>query len=393
MGVSTGVKPISKGNGKWLIRICCGYDGRGRKRMTSRQIQLDPAMSPARQLAEAIKERDRMRLKYEDGLLSGEKDVTLKAYAAEWMDSYCRRKGLAESTIAGYQNLLDTRILPSLGKTKLRDCKPAILNHFFVRLGMEGLGGTYQRKYYNLLHLIFSTAVREQRLAVNPMDGVEPPRKDTAEHRCYSAQECGQLVSALEGAPLKWQALVLLMLGSGIRRGEALGLNWEDVDFARQSICIRRALGYAKGKGQYLKDPKTASGWRTIRIDRRAMQALRAWKQAQAEERLKLASIWNVNDEGAVFTQDDGKRMCIHSPTQWFTKFLAQNGLPPMNLHGLRHTSASLLLANGAAMTDVSKRLGHSRVSTTMDIYAHAYEEGSAHLAQQMESLIYGTKG
>ena len=64
-----------------------------------------------------------------------------------------------------------------------------------------------------------------------------------------------------------------------------------------------------------------------------------------------------------------------------------------MNLHGLRHTSASLLLANGAAMTDVSKRLGHSRVSTTMDIYAHAYEEGSAHLAQQMESLIYGTKG
>ena len=121
MSVSTGVKPINKGNGKWLIRICCGYDEKNRKRMNNRVIHLDPAMSPAKQLSEAVKERDRMRLQYEDGLLSGEKDMTLGAYVTQWLDSYCHRRGLAESTIAGYQNLLDTRILPSLGKTKLRD--------------------------------------------------------------------------------------------------------------------------------------------------------------------------------------------------------------------------------------------------------------------------------
>lgn len=391
MSTKKGIKPINKGGGKWLIRVSCGYDGQGKKVMKSEQIQLDPHKSEAKQYEEACLRRDRLRLQYEDGLLSGKKDVTLSAYVEQWKESYCRRKRLAESTIAGYQNLLDTRILPQMGKLKLRDIKPATLNRFINAMSKENLSGTYQRKYFNLLHLILRTAVREQLITVNPVDGIEPPQKDTQERPCYDAQQSAQLVRALEDAPAKWRAFVLLLLGSGMRCGEAVGLDWRCVDFEKKEIRIEQACGYAKGTGQYIKEPKTKSGKRTIKIDGNTLEALRLWKREQAQQKLKLAAIWQ--DEGAVFTQDDGKRMNIHAPTHWFKKFLKAHDLPALNLHGLRHTSASLLLANGAPMTDVSHRLGHSRVSTTMDIYSHAYEEGNARLADQIASLVYEKNG
>ena len=95
------------------------------------------------------------------------------------------------------------------------------------------------------------------------------------------------------------------------------------------------------------------------------------------------------HDEQAVFTQEDGKRMCVHSPTKWFPRFLKRHGLPSMNLHGLRHTGASLLISNSMDIASVSHRLGHSRISTTLDIYSHPYEEKDVGLTDAMSSFMY----
>lgn len=395
MAKGDGCKPIDKGGGKWQIRVCTGYDGAGKKQMYRETIHLDPSKSMEAQYREACKYRDKTALKLEDGKLTSAKGVTLKEYTAEWMESYCVRKGLKDSTVADYRSMLEHRIIPKLGKLRLRDVKPLDINSFLVGLQKEGLSGTTQRRYYNLLHLILGTAMKEQRIAVNPADNVEPPKKDTQERPHYSADQAASLVEALNAqASVKWRAYVLLALASAMRKGELVGLNWSDIDWAQRTVTVKRSAAYAHGKGQYLSTPKTKSSNRTIKIDSVSLQALAAWKREQNEQRLKLGSMWQSEEDGknAVFTQDMGGRMSIHSPTQWFEKFLRKQGLPPMNLHGLRHTSASLLLANGCSMLDVSKRLGHSRASTTMDIYGHAYAEADAGLADMMGAVMYGSK-
>lgn len=387
-----GCKPINKGCGKWLIRWCAGYDGAGKKIMRRETIQLDPKKTESAQLAEAIRYRDKIALKMEEGRLTAAKGSTLKEYVEEWQESYCVRKGLKDSTVADYRSMLDHRIIPQLGKIKLRDIHAEQLNKFLIGLQKEGLSGTTQRRYFNLIHLILGTATREQRIAVNPADNIEPPKKDTKERPHFTPEQTALLVEALNAhASTKWRAYALLALASAIRKGEEVGLNWSDIDWQRRTVSIRRAAAYAKGKGQYLSTPKTKSSIRTIKIDAESMEALAAWKREQNERRLLLGAMWQTDKEGAdaVFTQDMGGRMSIHSPTQWFDGFLKKHGLPAMNLHGLRHTAASLLLANGCPMLDVSKRLGHSRASTTMDIYGHAYEEADEGLADVMGSVMY----
>ena len=395
MAKGDGCKPINKGNGKWLIRVCAGYDGAGKKLMLSKTIQLDPKKSETAQLKEACKYRDRISLQLEEGKLTAAKGVTLKEYVSEWMQSYCTRKGLRDSTVAEYRSQLNHRILPQLGKLRLRDITTMDLNGFLIGLQKEGLSGTTQRRYFNLIHLILGTAMKEQRIAVNPADHIEPPKKDTQERPHYDGDQVAALVEVLNAhASVKWRAYVLLALSSAMRKGEIVGLNWSDIDWQQKTITVRRSAAYAQGKGQYLGEPKTKSSHRTIRIDAVSMDALAAWKREQNERRLKLGYLWKSEGDGedAVFTQDMGGRMSIHSPTQWFNGFLKKHGLPAMNLHGLRHTAASLLLANGCPMLDVSKRLGHSRASTTMDTYGHAYAEADAGLADMMGAVMYGSK-
>ena len=395
MKKGTGCKPINKGGGKWQIRICTGYDGAGKKQMYRETIQLDSKKSESAQLAEAIRYRDRTAMKLEDGRLTAAKGVTLKEYVEEWLESYCVRKGLKDSTIADYKSMLNHRVLPQLGKLKLREINASHLNKFLIGLQKEGLSGTTQRRHFNLLHLILGTATKEQRIAVNPADTIEPPKKDTKERPHFTPEQTSSLVEALNThASTKWRAYTLLALASAMRKGEAVGLNWSDIDWQQRTISIRRTAAYAHGKGQYLSTPKTKNSIRTIKVDVESLEALAAWKREQNERRLLLGSMWHTDKESedAVFTQDMGGRMSIHSPSQWFERFLQKHGLPAMNLHGLRHTAASLLLANGCPMLDVSRRLGHSRASTTLDIYGHAYAEADAGLADVMGSLMYRAK-
>lgn len=381
------VKPISKGNGRWLIRVCCGYDAQGKKRMASRQIRVDPNKSESTQLAEAYKETDRFRIELENRTATAGRQYTLKEYVPLWLDSYCVQKGLEKGTVAGYENLLNGRILPQLGKKKLRDIDAIQLNRFFAGLREEKLSGTYQRKYYNLLHRIFESAIQDDLLAVNPTKKIEPPKKDTKEHSVYNEEQVKQLVQALKDEEPKWRAFMLLALDSQIRKGECVGLNWSDIDMERQTVSINRSCAYTTKDGQYLKAPKTSSGKRTIHVSPETLEALKAWKREQGRQRLKMGVHWH--DEQAVFTQEDGKRMCVHSPTKWFPRFLKRHGLPCMNLHGLRHTGASLLIGNSMDIASVSHRLGHSRISTTLDIYSHPYEEKDVGLTDAMSSFMY----
>ena len=171
-----------------------------------------------------------------------------------------------------------------------------------------------------------------------------------------------------------------------MRRGEAMGLKWECVNFETGTVDICRTRLYIRGEGVIEDEPKNETSKRVIRIPADALDVLRDWKTEQLRERMKCGSAWNQT--GYVFTGWNGKPLHPDTPMAWFRDFLAQHDLPPIHLHSLRHTNASLLIANGIDIKTVSKRLGHSNVQTTGVVYAHQIKSADELAAEQFGDLL-----
>lgn len=178
---------------------------------------------------------------------------------------------------------------------------------------------------------------------------------------------------ALETEPIKWKTLVHLLLITGVRRGELLGLKWDKVDMDGNRLHICNNVLYTPDRGIYEDTPKTSTSDRFITVPPETVRLLRQYKAWQNEERLRLGRYYQY--QGFVFSQDNGSPMHPDSVTDWLKKFSKRHGLPHINPHAFRHTMASMLYFNGVDSVSISKRLGHAQVSTTANIYAHVMEE------------------
>lgn len=259
------VKPVNRGKGRWMITVCCGYES-GRKQLIRRTIHLDPRMTETAQRREAEKQTALLLAQYETGRLNSDSSLTLEQFAALWFRDYADRRGLSEKTKHHYMFLLTSRILPYLGRVKLRDIRPRTLHQFYARLDQDELSGATKHKYHTLLHNMLGAAVRWQILPFNPADSVEAPRRDTKEITPYTDEQAAAMLACLHTEPVQWQAYVLLALYGQLRRGEMVALDWDDVDLLSSVITIRQAAAYVPGQGVALKRPKTASGTRTIAV-------------------------------------------------------------------------------------------------------------------------------
>ncbi len=208
------------------------------------------------------------------------------------------------------------------------------------------------------------------------------PRKD--EHaqeegdKAYTVSELRHILECLENEPLKWQAYISLVADTGIRRGEACGLQWSDVDFKSGTITIRRNLQYTVSAGIYETSPKNGKA-RKVDIGPDMLELLQRLRSAQANS---CISKW-------IFTQDNSpEAMFPQSPTRYFKKFGERYGIADFHPHKLRHTSASLAITNGADVVSVSERLGHSDTSVTLRMYAHANEESIRRAGQTVRDAL-----
>nr|WP_325180312.1 site-specific integrase [uncultured Oscillibacter sp.] len=192
------------------------------------------------------------------------------------------------------------------------------------------------------------------------------PKKEAA---YFQPEEVIAIRDALETEPLKWKVTTHLFLITGARRGEILGLKWDKVFFEENKVQICNNVLYRADRGVYEDTPKTSTSGRFIALPAETMQLLQQYKAWQNEERLRLGEYYNY--QGFVFPQDNGKPMHPDSVTSWLGKFSKRHGLPHVHPHAFRHTMASLLYFNHVDSVSISKRLGHSKVSTTTDIYAH----------------------
>lgn len=248
------------------------------------------------------------------------------------------------------------------------------------------LSGKVILHHHRLLSTIFQTAVLWQVIPNNPCLRVKAPRAEQLEIKCMDDKETAQFFEYLETEPLQYKAMITLLIYSGMRRGEVCGLKWGDIDFKNKVIHVQRAILYIPKKGIYEDTPKTNGSNRVMKVADIVLFQLEQHKKEQNITRLRLGDRWNDNDY--VFTQWDGKAIHPDSITSWIHKFVEKNDLPYTNIHSLRHTNASLLIANGVNVATVSKRLGHSSTATTTKTYIHAIKSADEAASEVLQDLF-----
>ena len=190
----------------------------------------------------------------------------------------------------------------------------------------------------------------------------------------------------MQNESIKYQAIILLAIDSGCRRGEITGLNWEDIDFEKSTININKTTQYVAGYGTFEKSTKTDTSNRIIYIAPTTMQILRQYKKEQSEQKMLLGSEWK--NPKRVFTTDYGEDMHPDRPYKILKQIIKKYNLKDITFHGLRHTSISLQINSGIQTQIISKRAGHSNVSITHNIYSHFFDDEFKEVANKMDTFL-----
>lgn len=315
-------------------------------------------------------------------------------------DGYCdyviglkEQRGVKHSTIVRYKELT-TRIYPVIGHIKLCDLRVDHLNDLYTSLSADGLnkktGGKLSTKtiieHHRLISTVLEQAFKERLVVFNVARQAELPRMEKKDVNYFQPEQIEAIRNALENEQPKWKMLVHLLLITGARRGEILGLKWDKVDFDKNRIYICNSILYSSDRGVYEDTPKTEKSKRYVTLPKETIDELRRYRQYQAQEFFKNGIPQSIN--GYVFSQIDGTAMHPDSVTDYLKKFSKKYNLPHINAHAFRHTMASMLYFNGVDSVSISKRLGHAQVSTTANIYAHIIEEADQRNADILSDIF-----
>lgn len=260
---------------------------------------------------------------------------------------------------------------------------------FTVKENMQPLSDKTVLEHHRLISSILALAEKELLIPYNPAAKATPPRSCRHDPNYFQPEDIANILKALETEPPKWQLITHLMIVTGCRRGEIMGLQWEKVDFEGERVRIDASLVSSKSKGVYLGPTKT-SDVRWLNLPAETMELLRQHRREQL--RLQLANGDRWVSSGFVFTQDNGAPMNPDSITGWLRDFSRRHGLPHINPHAFRHTVASVLLANRTDIVTVSKQLGHASVNTTENFYSHIIEENKARASECIADVLLRKK-
>ena len=223
-------------------------------------------------------------------------------------------------------------------------------------------------EHHRLISTILSQADKELLIPFNPAAKATPPKVQKTSPDYYQPEEMDLILDALEKAPIRWKAITYLLIDTGCRRSEVMGLKWENVELDTGVITIETALLYTKEKGIYEGPPKNGQV-RAVKLAPQSLALLKKYKLEQTRLRLLNGDRW-VNS-GYVFTKDDGQCMHPDSITYWLDRFSKKHNLPHIHPHAFRHTAASTMIANGVDLVTTAAELGHADATTTAMIYAH----------------------
>jgi integrase len=312
--------------------------------------------------------------------------VTVRELADHWLASNAHT--VRPSTHRRYSDLMRLHVLPVLGAVQLTKVSPVHLQGLYASRLDLGLSPTTVAQIHVTLHGAFNQAVRWGFLDRNPCTLVDPPRRTTPETNTWSLEQTRIVLAAGDTGELA--ALWRLALLCGIRRGELLGLKWEDVDLERGVLSVRRTLSRGNGGTWVLSEPKTASSRRQIALPETCVVALRQHRTRQLEQRLVLGPIWE--DHGFVFTGRNGAPLHVNSLDAHFRRLIADAEVPKIRFHDLRHTCATLLLAEDVHPKIVQERLGHADISMTLNRYSHVMPDMQRKAADTLDAALLRPK-
>lgn len=289
-----------------------------------------------------------------------------------WLDLWMEREidpFRADTTINGYDCIIRNHIRPALGRVRLADLSPELINGYYQWLAdAKGLSSNTIRKHHVLLHTALKSAFRQGVIPDNPMQRATPPRATTATVAYYTPARLGQLLQAVRGDPLEVPVHLACFLG--LRRSEILGLRWRDVDLASGQLSVRW-VRTTVGSRVVEKTPKTSDSCRTLSIA--ALDELLQLLQALQARRIREGM--PCGPDNFLLLDSTGRPLHPNLMSTAFAAFIRSHDLAPITFHGLRHTFASMANSARVPIYQISRAMGHASPSITQRIYTHLFDQ------------------
>lgn len=383
---------IQKRGKSYLISVSAGYDCSGK------QIRRTMTWKPDLDMTDkAIRdELNRQAVLFEEKIRNNHAangHIHFKDFADRWFDDYAKAQ-LRPKTLERYEQFKE-RTYAAIGHIHLDKLSPIHLNAFYAQLAEPGqnqrTGGGLApktiRHYHTFVSSVMDRAVKWGLVQDNPCRRVDAPKVPKKELTYLDDKAAYVFMAYMSHEDVEFRTIFTLLLVTGMRRGELMGLEWKDIDWQDRKLHIRRTSQYTVERGIYTDDTKTEQSKRTIVLPPDVLNLLKEYRACQSEKRLKLGDRWEDHDR--LFTQWDGKPMFPNAPYQMLQRFLDRHlCLPRINIHSLRHTNATLMIGTGTDIRTVSGLLGHSQTSTTLNIYAHQLQSASAAATESVVNIL-----
>jgi integrase len=374
-----------RADGRWMVRVDLGRGPDGRR--------LRKASYAATQ-GDAVKLLKKLAGRAVDGQLVSTSTPTVAAFLAQWFSA--NTDTWRPSTRRGYKGAIDLYLIPAFGRRRLEQLTPQAIQRWLLQ--QKDAHGP--RRRIALAHAVLRSALSEaKRLQLVSLNAAELVKVPKPQSRTIAPFTVGQAAAFLKAAKRhRLGALFSVALACGLRLGEATGLRWEDVDLNTGEMRIRQQLQRV-GKRLVAQELKTEKSRRTLVLPAVCLTALRVHRKRQLKERLKAGGNWI--DSGLIFTtyrSDKGNKIGAGLHPRNVLRTLrriiksADGHLPQVRFHDLRHSAASILIAEGVALVEVSMLLGHSELRVTADFYSHLQKQTAAKAAQRMDAMLRATR-
>ncbi|MDE8735100.1 site-specific integrase [Eubacteriales bacterium DFI.9.88] len=366
-----------RGKHTYRLQVCMGADLNGNTIRFTKTVH-------AANKKEVEKELAKFYLECEEKRAIRNPNCTVAAFINIWWNEYVKVY-TKRSTWRGYDTAINCHIRPKLGGIQLRKLTAMRIQKWVNELVADELSPKTVRNYYSVLRNLLGHAVKWDYLEKNPCDKVTLPRRKKVEARYYTLEEVKRLIAGLNVLSdeyLEYKVAIYLGLFAGLRKGEILGINEEDVFIDKLEIQILRSRMIAPEVGPYEDTPKTESSCRIISIPKELMDMIELLLHKQSERKAFWGNKWRASK--ALLKGIQGGPLYPQNLQRWFTKFLEENQLRHIGLHGLRHTHTAILASMTDDLSQISRRLGHSELSTTLNIYTHLFEDHDKKLAESI---------
>jgi integrase len=363
---------INRGKNVWYVRIFLGRDANGKRKDFNQTIH-GTKKDAQKFLTAKLREIDL-------GIFTEPSLIPLNEYIDKWLEEVAKPR-VRENTFDSYSLIVKNYIKKHLGNLKLSDIQPYQVQKFYNQLQKQGLSSRTVRYAHTVLSSALKQAVKWKIIIQNPCELCDLPKLVKKEKQVLTPAQAR--IFWEEAKQSKCFALLLLVIESGLRPSEYLGLQWKDLDFEKKVLSVRRTVIERVKGGYYFGETKTAKSRRSMPLSDTVINSLKTHRRNQLEERLKLGSEYQNLD--LIFASEVGTPLQRRNVIRrHFKPLLKKANLPDITLYELRHTTATLLLSEGENPKIVSERLGHSSVVLTLDTYSHVLptmqEEATAKL-------------